>query len=101
MNDARRICKMDYKPTIGILFHPVWIQVNAQRPSVEDTLRAYLTTVGVEEHRLSREGDGNEQNPQEWVIYDVGGSRTQRGKYAFISGFLCRLHFDRHLDLVL
>ena len=49
---------------------------------VEDILRTRLTTLGVEEHRLTLEGSQIEQRNQEWVIYDVGGSRTQRGKYA-------------------
>ena len=49
-------------------------------PPAEDILRTRLTTLGVEEHRLVLEGSQIEQQHQEWLIYDVGGSRTQRGK---------------------
>ncbi|KAF9649287.1 hypothetical protein BDM02DRAFT_3114060, partial [Thelephora ganbajun] len=63
LNSALRICQMGYEPT------------------VDDILRTHLTTLGVEEHHLTLEGGQIEQRNQEWVIYDVGGSRTQRGKY--------------------
>jgi hypothetical protein len=66
--------------------------------SVEDILRTRLTTLGVEEHRLTLEGGQIEQRNREWIIYDVGGSRTQRGKYnaRSISGSLC--HYVRSLS---
>jgi len=37
--------------------------------------------MGVEEHRLILEGSQIEQKSREWVIYDVGGSRTQRAAW--------------------
>ena len=49
-------------------------------PCPDDILRTRLTTLGVEEHQLSVEGGQIEQSNREWVIYDVGGSRTQRGE---------------------
>ncbi|KAF9652419.1 G-protein alpha subunit [Thelephora ganbajun] len=63
LNNALRICQMGYEPTI------------------DDILRTRLTTLGVEEHRLTLEGGQIEQRNQEWVIYDVGGSRTQRAAW--------------------
>ena len=57
---------------------------------VDDILRARLTTTGVEEHRLVIE-----KGPDcgmEWIIYDVGGFRSQRAAWApfFDSGtYLC------------
>jgi len=35
----------------------------------------------VEQHRLTLEGSQIEGNNREWVIYDVGGSRTQRAAW--------------------
>lgn len=63
LNNALRICQMPYEPTI------------------DDILRTRLTTLGVEEHPLTLEGGQIEQRNQEWVIYDVGGSRTQRAAW--------------------
>jgi len=40
-----------------------------------------LTTLGVEEHRLTLEGSQIEERNRAWVIYDVGGSRTQRAAW--------------------
>lgn len=72
---------MNYEPTIGELFILFGFKLPLNAPSVEDILRTRLTTLGVEEHRLILEGGQIEQRNQEWAIYDVGGSRTQRGRY--------------------
>ena len=61
----------------------------------DDILRARLQTVGVEEHRLVMEtGEPRPisfapcsanlclaaaENGQQWIFYDVGGARGQRG----------------------
>lgn len=45
-----------------------------------DILRARLSTTGVEEHRLVLE-TGSEKG-KEWIIYDVGGFRSQRAAWA-------------------
>ncbi|KAF9649291.1 G-alpha-domain-containing protein [Thelephora ganbajun] len=63
LNNALRICQMGYEPI------------------VDDILRTHLTTLGVEEHHLTLEGGQTEQRNQEWIIYDVGGSRTQRAAW--------------------
>jgi len=63
LSDALRICQTGYEPTI------------------DDILRTRLTTLGVEEHHLTLEGGHIEQKSREWVIYDVGGSRTQRAAW--------------------
>lgn len=70
---------MDYEPTTGKPFTLFVFKVAVQYPIVDDILRTRLTTLGVEEHRLHLEGGQIEPRHQEWVIYDVGGSRTQRG----------------------
>ncbi|KAH9941216.1 G-protein alpha subunit [Epithele typhae] len=48
-------------------------------PTVEDILRARLQTAGVEEHRLIMETSA--EHGQQWVFYDVGGSRGQRASW--------------------
>jgi len=53
---------MEYEPTIGTRF-------------------TRLTTLGVEEHHLTLEGSHIEDRNRRWVIYDVGGSRTQRAAW--------------------
>ncbi|KAF9649288.1 G-alpha-domain-containing protein [Thelephora ganbajun] len=63
LNNALRICQTGYEPT------------------VDDILRTHLATLGVEEHHLALEGGQIEQQNQEWVIYDVSGSRTQRAAW--------------------
>ena len=43
---------------------------------------------------MSLESGQHQQRRQEWVIYDVGGSRTQRGKHTgFCFRFLIYLDF--------
>jgi hypothetical protein len=66
----------------------------AQCPGVDDILRTRLTTLGVEEHRLTLEGGQIEQRHREWIIYDVGGSRTQRGKYVRVHGLFMPTSFQ-------
>jgi hypothetical protein len=61
LDDIERIGKKDYLP------------------SDTDILRARLRTVGVQEHKLSLEL-GPEKG-QDWYIYDVGGSRSQRSAW--------------------
>jgi len=59
LDDLDRIARRDYEP------------------SDDDVVRARLRTVGVQEYRISFEttvGDA----AKEWLIYDVGGSRTMR-----------------------
>ena len=43
----------------------------------EDVLKARVTTIGPEEHVIRAES-GSERS-KKWTIYDVGGSRSQRG----------------------
>ena len=43
-------------------------------PSDDDVIRARLRTIGVQEHRIQLE-TGPEAG-KEWLIYDVGGSRS-------------------------
>ncbi|EJD05492.1 G-alpha-domain-containing protein [Fomitiporia mediterranea MF3/22] len=62
LNDVPRITAFDYIPTTA------------------DILRARLQTTGVEEHRLVLE-TGRDAG-KEWIIYDVGGFRSQRAAWA-------------------
>ncbi|THU95294.1 G-alpha-domain-containing protein [Dendrothele bispora CBS 962.96] len=48
-------------------------------PTPDDVLRARVSTIGPEEHRIPMEGH---RRGREWVIYDVGGSRSQRAAWA-------------------
>ncbi|KAH7925059.1 guanine nucleotide binding protein, alpha subunit [Leucogyrophana mollusca] len=48
-------------------------------PTDEDILRARLRTVDIQEHELQMGGDSDGR--QNWIIYDVGGSRTQRAAW--------------------
>ncbi|KAL5514592.1 hypothetical protein ACEPAG_1908 [Sanghuangporus baumii] len=58
-------------------------RVSAQRyvPSDDDIIRARLRTVGVQEHTLSLESSASDSSNRTWIIYDVGGSRTQRAQW--------------------
>ncbi|KAJ8073750.1 hypothetical protein PM082_012028 [Marasmius tenuissimus] len=52
-------------------------------PSSHDILRARVRTIGPEEHRISMENSSPETGGgKEWVIYDVGGARSQRAAWA-------------------
>ncbi|THH15952.1 hypothetical protein EW146_g4615 [Bondarzewia mesenterica] len=64
-------------------------------PSDNDVVRARLRTIGVQEHRLVFEKDGRDDQEQrrskegslwsknlsDWIIYDVGGCRTNRNAW--------------------
>jgi len=47
-------------------------------PSDDDVVRSRLRTVGVQEYRISLNPSNSKSGPKEWVLYDVGGSRTMR-----------------------
>ncbi|EJU02511.1 G-protein alpha subunit [Dacryopinax primogenitus] len=61
VNDLNRIARYDYIPTD------------------EDILRARVRTLGISEHRFTP--PTTEREVTEWVIYDVGGTRSQRPKW--------------------
>ncbi|KLO18972.1 G-alpha-domain-containing protein [Schizopora paradoxa] len=78
-------------------------------PTDEDVIRARLRTMGVQEHRIKME-NGPYQG-REWVVYDVGGARSQRAQWAKyfsaihaiiflapISAFDQHLHEDRRVN---
>ncbi|KAJ8701416.1 hypothetical protein PTI98_000204 [Pleurotus ostreatus] len=48
------------------------------RPTAEDILRARVSTPSAEEYRLALEA----RPDSEWIIYDVGGGRSQRAAWA-------------------
>lgn len=45
---------------------------------LEDVLKARVTTIGSEEHIIVAESGSD--SSKRWTIYDIGGSRSQRGK---------------------
>ncbi|CAE6441227.1 unnamed protein product [Rhizoctonia solani] len=49
-------------------------------PNADDILRARIKTVGVQEHRVRF--DRGPDKGLEWIIYDVGGARSQRIRWA-------------------
>ncbi|CAE6441827.1 unnamed protein product [Rhizoctonia solani] len=49
-------------------------------PSADDILRARIKTVGVQEHHVRF--DRGPDKGVEWIIYDVGGARSQRLRWA-------------------
>ncbi|TFK45280.1 G-alpha-domain-containing protein [Heliocybe sulcata] len=55
------------------------IAVHSYIPTDEDVMRARLRTVGIQEHRMTLE-EGPDMG-RDWIIYDVGGARTQRAAW--------------------
>ncbi|OSD04002.1 G-protein alpha subunit [Trametes coccinea BRFM310] len=132
VNDARRIldaCKEDIvalwkspaihaleKEGVDLHHHARYFVEHASRvadlkysPTPDDILRARLRTVGVEEHRMVMETAA--EKGEEWVLYDVGGQRSQRASWASyfedvnamiflcpMSGFNQRLAEDRSVN---
>ena len=45
-------------------------------PTNDDILRARLKTIGAVEHKFTIDTKGS--SPRDWLVYDVGGARTQR-----------------------
>ncbi|KAH9942317.1 G-alpha-domain-containing protein [Epithele typhae] len=91
LDDVQRVADIEYFPT------------------TDDILRARLRTVGVEEYRLTMETAAEKGN--DWLFYDVGGSRSQRTAWASyfddvnavvflcpMSGFNQRLEEDRKVN---
>ncbi len=67
---------------LGQVSGDINLMIQSDRPSLvtvlpEDVLKARVTTIGPEEHIIRAEG-GSESS-KKWTIYDVGGSRSQRG----------------------
>ncbi|KAI1784642.1 G-alpha-domain-containing protein [Ganoderma leucocontextum] len=63
LNDIDRITQRDYQP------------------SDNDVVRSRLRTIGVQEYKLVMESYAATEVSREWMIYDVGGSRTSRGAW--------------------
>ncbi|KAF8758262.1 G protein alpha subunit [Rhizoctonia solani] len=56
------------------------IAASGYMPNADDILRARIKTVGVQEHRVRF--DHGPGKGMEWIIYDVGGARSQRLRWA-------------------
>ncbi|KAE9387970.1 G-alpha-domain-containing protein [Gymnopus androsaceus JB14] len=63
-------------------------------PSPDDVLRARVSTIGPEEHRIPMESSLENGNGKDWIIYDVGGDRSQRGLSSNILDSLSALLTD-------
>ena len=63
-----------------------WVADLGYTPSDDDVIRARLRTIGVQEHRIQLE-TGPEAG-KEWLIYDVGGSRSMVRDSIFLF-FVC------------
>ncbi|KAH9924236.1 G-alpha-domain-containing protein [Amylocystis lapponica] len=58
------------------------IAARSYEPSDDDVVRARLRTLGVQEYRIKFEtASAGPTQGSEWLLYDVGGSRTQRYKW--------------------
>ncbi|KAL1941908.1 hypothetical protein VTO73DRAFT_6908 [Trametes versicolor] len=62
------------------------IATRGYEPSDQDVVRARLRTLGVQEHKLVMERSGvsalaTNDVSRDWMIYDVGGSRTSRAAW--------------------
>ncbi|KDQ49993.1 hypothetical protein JAAARDRAFT_63399 [Jaapia argillacea MUCL 33604] len=72
--------KMRMENSAGFFLNDIdRIATRSYSPNDDDVVRARLRTLGVQEHRLTFE-EGPETG-REWVIYDVGGSRTMRAAW--------------------
>lgn len=97
LDQADRIARLSYTPTTGCDSFVFWFLLLIDY--TEDILRARLRTLGVEEHRLTMEtgkllwqfstkwmadntGFLAIEKGKDWIFYDVGGARGQRGKYS-------------------
>ncbi|KAI3619671.1 putative g-protein alpha subunit [Moniliophthora roreri] len=70
-------------------------------PTSSDILRARVRTIGPEEHRIFMENSAPENGGgREWVVYDVGGARSQRAAWAqfFDDAFNQALAEDRTVN---
>ncbi|KAI8971334.1 G-alpha-domain-containing protein [Trametes punicea] len=81
----RRKVRMEQSPGFFLDDIPR-IAVRNYEPSDDDVVRARLRTLGVQEHRLVMERNGvpslaTNDVSREWMIYDVGGSRTSRAAW--------------------
>lgn len=69
---------------------PFTTQIQSADPVLDDVLRARLTTPGPEAHTILAEGFSG--RGKQWTIYDVGGSRTQRGMGTLFSADILGSH---------
>ncbi|KAI0360284.1 G-alpha-domain-containing protein [Trametes cingulata] len=81
----RRKIRMEQSP--GFFLDDIArIAERTYEPTDDDVVRARLRTLGVQEHRLVMERSGasslaTNDVAREWMIYDVGGSRTSRAAW--------------------
>ncbi|KAI0366082.1 G-alpha-domain-containing protein [Pilatotrama ljubarskyi] len=81
----RRKIRMEQSP--GFFLDDIMrIAERTYEPTDDDVVRARLRTLGVQEHRLVMERSGasslaTNDVAREWMIYDVGGSRTSRAAW--------------------
>jgi G-protein alpha subunit len=59
--------------------HPVVRVTDGLNYGKDDILRARLKTIGAVEHKFCI--DSKSTVPRDWIVYDVGGARTQRAAW--------------------
>lgn len=67
---------------------PLWRTVSLRERVWADVLKARVATIGPEEHTIIAESGS--QKAKQWTLYDVGGSRGQRGAYRYEIGALLK-----------
>jgi guanine nucleotide-binding protein alpha-1 subunit len=78
LSDVERITARDYIPTDGTS-SPSSLRCLLTGCTLDDILRARIKTIGVTEHKLTINTGASV--PGEWLVYDVGGSRTHRAAW--------------------
>ncbi|KAK0446068.1 guanine nucleotide binding protein, alpha subunit [Desarmillaria tabescens] len=88
---AREVQNRLAKRDISLVHQPGFFLEDVERiskqsyvPTSQDILRARVKTIGPEEHRIPMDTGVFPPGPEgkHWIIYDVGGSRSQRAKWA-------------------
>jgi len=67
------------RQTVRHRAHPAFHLTDCLNYGTDDILRARLKTIGAVEHKFCI--DNKLSVPRDWVVYDVGGARTQRAAW--------------------
>jgi hypothetical protein len=78
LRDVERIAARDYIPTDGMTLSSS-LRYLLTGYTLDDILRARIKTIGVTEHKLTIHTGVSV--PGDWLVYDVGGSRTHRAAW--------------------
>ncbi|OBZ78476.1 Guanine nucleotide-binding protein alpha-4 subunit [Grifola frondosa] len=82
IKDMLRRRKIRMEDSAGFFLNDIdRIATFTYEPSDDDVVRARLRTLGVQEYKIVMEQNAIEDVAREWLIYDVGGSRTSRSAW--------------------